>query len=131
MQMRNLRDLNALYNFQDTIILYEIFESRSTFLNNKFKFNPINFNSASSFSSCVQKDKSKRITALPTNPDHVQLLEKTLIGGFSAVNTCLAFDTSILFPNKDDSGEKRKDLKIVCNLTIDNEQKKRQLFLRC
>ena len=53
MKMRNLCDLNTLYNFQDTIILCKIFESRSTFLNKKFKFNPCKCNSASSFSSYV------------------------------------------------------------------------------
>ena len=39
LQMRNLDDLNNLYNFQDTIILCEIFETRAQFLNHKFKFN--------------------------------------------------------------------------------------------
>ena len=32
-----------------------------------------------------------------------------LIGGFSCVNTCRSFDTSILFPN----GKSRKDLKLI------------------
>ena len=40
LKMRNLGDLNNLYTFQDTIILCEIFESRSKFLSKKLKFNP-------------------------------------------------------------------------------------------
>ena len=47
LKMRNLGDLNNLYNIQDTIILCEIFESRAQFLNDKFKFNPRTCNSAS------------------------------------------------------------------------------------
>ena len=36
--------------------------------------------------------KSKCLIALPTAPEHVRVFEKTLIGGFSCVNTRLAFD---------------------------------------
>ena len=77
-----------------------IYESRASFLNSKFKFNPRKFNSASYFSGCVQRDKSKCVIALPTNSEHVQLFERTLIGVFSGVNTCLAFDASVLLRNK-------------------------------
>ena len=34
--------------------------------------------------------------ATPTDAEHVGIFEKTLIGGFSCVNTRLAFDTEIL-----------------------------------
>ena len=101
LKMRNLGDLNNLYNFQDTIILCEIFKSNANFLNEKFKFNPRKYNSASSFSGCVHRDKSKCIITLPTCSEHVELFEKTLIGGFSSVSTRLAFDTNILLPNSD------------------------------
>ena len=67
---------------------------------------------ASSFSGCVHKDKNKVVVAVPTEAETVHLFEKTLIGGFSGVNTRLAFDTNILFPNKDEKSE-RQDLKIV------------------
>ena len=40
MKMRNLGNLNTLYNFQDMIILCEILKSRAGFRNEKFKFNP-------------------------------------------------------------------------------------------
>ena len=39
--------------------------------------------------------------ALPTNSEHIILFEKTLNSGFSCVNTCLAFDSQVLLPNKD------------------------------
>ena len=59
LKMENLGELNKLYNFQDTIILYEIFESRANFLNKKFNFNLRKCNSASCFSGYVHRDESK------------------------------------------------------------------------
>ena len=111
--MQNLGDLNNLYNFQDTIILCEISESCAQFLNNKFKFNPRKCNSASSFSRCVQRDKSKCIIALPTRAEHAELFQKTLIDGFSCINTRLAFDSEILLPHN-----KKQNLKVMYNLKI-------------
>ena len=98
MKLENLGELNIIYNFQYTIVLCEIFESRATYLQKMFKFNPRKCNSASSFSGCVHRDKSKCLIALPTGVEQVKLFEKTLIGGFSCVNTCLAFDSQILIP---------------------------------
>ena len=59
LKMSNLGELNKIYNFQDTIILAEMFEQRSDFLQNIFKYNPRKCNSASSFSGCVHRNKSK------------------------------------------------------------------------
>ena len=73
------------------------------------------------------------IIALPTCPKTVELFEKKLIGGFSCVNTALAFDTKILIPNLtskdfdktsiDDSFNKLKeeDLKVVYRLQLNDE----------
>ena len=116
LKMENLGDLNNLHNFQDTIILCEIIESRSDFLNNRFKFNLRKCNSVSSFSGCVQRDESKCIIALPTCAEHVELFEKTLIGGCSCVNTILAFDLQILLPN-----DNKQNLKILYNQKIDGK----------
>ena len=93
-------ELNKIYNFQDRIILREILEQRSCLLQEIFKYNPRKCNSNSSFSDSVQRDKSKCCIALPTNAEHVRLFAKTLIGGFSCVNTRLAFDTEILIKDK-------------------------------
>ena len=49
-----------------------------------------------SFSGCVHMDKSKYLIALSTDAQHVRVFKKTLIGGFSCVDTRLAFDTQIL-----------------------------------
>ena len=98
MKLENLGELNIIYNFQYTIVLCEIFESRATYLQKMFKFNPRKCNSASSFNGCVHRDKSKCLIALPTDVEQVKLFEKTLIGGFSCVNTRLAFDSQILIP---------------------------------
>ena len=40
LKLKNLGKLNKIYNFQDTIILCEIFEQRSSHLQKLFKFNP-------------------------------------------------------------------------------------------
>ena len=100
MKLPNLGELNQTYNFQDSIIC-EIFEQRSELLRKNFKYNPRKCNSASSFSGCVHKNKSKCCIAPPTDAEHVRAFEKTLIGGFSCVNRRLAFDTNILLNNTD------------------------------
>ena len=61
-------------------------------------FNPRKCNSASSFSSCLHRDKSKCLIALQTGAEDVLLFERTRIGGFSCVNTRLNFDFQILLP---------------------------------
>ena len=56
-------------------------------------------------SGCIEREISRIILALPTNLEHVEIFEETVTGGFSLVNTRLAFDTQILLPNleyKDD-----------------------------
>ena len=96
MKLKNLGELNKIYNFQDIIILCEIFEKWSEHLQKLFKYNLRKCHSASLFSDCVHRDKSKCLIALPTEAEHVRVSEKILIGGFSCVNTRLAFDTQIL-----------------------------------
>ena len=76
LNLDNLGQLNKLYNFEDTKILTETFEQRSNRLQELFKFNPRKCNSASSFSRCVHRDKSKCFIALPTNSEHIILFEK-------------------------------------------------------
>ena len=51
MKLKNLGKLNKIYNFQDTIILCEIFEQRSEHLQRLFKYNPRKWNFANSFSA--------------------------------------------------------------------------------
>ena len=54
--MRNLGDLNDLYNTQDVIlILTEVIESRFQAMQNIYGFNPRKCNSASSMSGCIGK----------------------------------------------------------------------------
>ena len=54
LKMSNLSYLNALYNFQDAIILTEIFENRSQNMQEKFKFNPRKCSSVSTLSVAIQ-----------------------------------------------------------------------------
>ena len=115
LKLENLGELNELYNFQDTIILCEILEQRSVHLQKMFKFNPKKCNSASSFSGCVHRNKSKCLIALPTDAEQVKLFEKTLIGSFSCVNTRLAFDMQILLPKNE-----KDNYKLVYDVKISN-----------
>ena len=99
MKLKNLGELNRIYNFQDTIIFCEIFEQRSELLQEIFKYNSRKCNSASSFSGWIHCNKSKCSIALPTDPEFIRIFEKTLIGGSNCVNSRLAFGTDILLKN--------------------------------
>ena len=97
--MRNLGDLNDLYNTQDVVLLAEIIESCFQSMQYMYGFNPRKCNCASSMSGCIEREMSKIILALPTKYEHVEVFKETVIGGFRCVNTRLAFDTLILLPN--------------------------------
>ena len=99
LKMRNLGDLNDLYNTQDVILLCEILESRFQVMQNTYGFNPRKCNSASTMSGCIEHEMSKVIITLPTKIKHVEIFEQTVIGGFSCVNNKLVFDTQLLLIN--------------------------------
>ena len=96
LRLTTLGDMNKIYNIQDTLILCEIFEQRSILLQELFKFNPSKCNSASSFSGT----KSKRNIVMPTDAKKIRAFEKTLIGGYSCMNTRMAFDTELFLKDK-------------------------------
>ena len=98
-KMRYLGDMNDLYNMQDVILLCEIIENRFEKMPKKIGFNPRKCNSASTLNGCVQRNQSKVIITLPTNYEHAEILEKTLIGGYTCVNNRIGFDTEVLLPN--------------------------------
>ena len=52
--MRNIGDMNDLCNFQDVIMLCEIFEGGATLMLEKYGFNSRRCNSASTLSGCIQ-----------------------------------------------------------------------------
>ena len=88
-------------------------------------------------SDCIEKETSKIILALPTKYEHVKIFEETVIGGFSCVNTRLAFDSQILLPNlknKDDleNNPMNKDYnyKVVYNLKMNNEKVKKRVITK-
>ena len=126
--------MNDLCNAQDVILLCEIIDNRFQVMNDTYGFNPRKCNSASSMSSCIEREMSRIILALPTKLEHVVTFEQTVTGGFISVNTRLAFDTQILLPNleyKDDLEKNplNKDFKykVVYYLKLDRKkaQKKR------
>ena len=69
----------------------------------------------------MHRDKSKCLIALPTDAEHVRTFEKTLNGGFSCVNTKLAFDTQILLDNN-------KNEKVLFDLQIDGKKQTKKNF---
>ena len=105
--MINISDLNDIHNFQDKIILCENCETRTQVMMEKYGFNPRRCLSARTLSGCTHRKMSKVIIYLPTNTKNVEVFEKTLIGGFSFVNTCLAFDSNILLPKNEDGTRKQ------------------------
>ena len=131
LKMRNLGDMNDLYNMQDVILLCEIIENRFQKMLDKFGFNPRKCNSASTLSGCVQRNQSKVIISLPTCFKHAEIFEKTLIGGFTCVNTRIGFDTEILLPNFEDYSNvkidenfqvyKNQNYKVAYKIRLDDE----------
>ena len=99
LKVRNFDDMNDLYNVQDVILSCEIIENRFQQMYEKYGYNPRKCNSASTLSGCVQRDLSKAIITLPTKIEHAKIIEKSLIGGYSCVNTRLGFDSEVSLPN--------------------------------
>ena len=64
LKMRNLCDMNDLYNAQDVILLCEIAENRFQFMHDQYGFNPRKCNSASTQSDCIEREMSRVITSL-------------------------------------------------------------------
>ena len=95
LNLNTLGDLNNYYNIQDTLILCMVFERRLDMLQRLFKFNPRKCNSASALSGYAHRNESKCNIVLPLNAEVVKVFEKTMIGGYSCINTRLAFDTEI------------------------------------
>ena len=132
LKMRNLSDLNDLYNAQDVIILLEMMENRFQSMQDTTGYNPRIINSASKLSGCIQREQSKIILALPTNNTQMEVFEKTLCGGYSCINNRLSFDTEILMLNLRENdykkmnidqsfkAYKRDDLKVVYSLCDEN-----------
>ena len=106
--MKKLSDLNDIYNFQETIILCEIFENRANQITNRFPYNPRKCSSASSLSGYIHRLLSKTIIAFPTKAEILELFEQTLTGGFSCVNTRLSFDSKILLPKGEENKPNQK-----------------------
>ena len=125
LKMRNISDMNDLYNFQDVALLCEIVENRFQIMQVEYGFNPRKCNSVSTLSGCIEHEMSKIIIALPTTKKLVSMFEETLTGGLSAVNTQLAFDTEILLTNcTDEENLLKKDYsyKVCYDLKFDGEE---------
>ena len=132
--MRNLGDMNDLYNAQDFILLCEIGEKRFQFMHDQYGFNPRKCNSTSILSGCIEREMSRVIIALPTSNEVVDIFEQTITGGFSSVYTRLAFELPNLI-NQEKSEQKSEekseeneefresyDYKICYNIRLNNEK---------
>ena len=129
LKMRNLGNMNDLYNAQDVILLAEIIENWFQFMHERYAFNARCCNSASTLRSRIERKMDRVVLTLPTKLEHVEIFEQTITGGFSSVNTGLAFNTQILLPNLDKTNEntddnpwnKNYDYKVVYNLKLDGK----------
>ena len=137
LKMRNWGDLNDLYNAQDVILLTEIIKYHFQVMQDTCGFNPRKRNAASSMSGCIEREMSKIILALPTKVVHAEIFEQYVIGGFSSVNTRLAFDSQILLPNLDFKDESKsnpmnKDFnyKVIYNLKTNDQKTKKRVITK-
>ena len=95
-------------------------------MHDKYGFNPRKCNSASSLRGSIERDFSKVIISLPTSNETIDIFEQTLAGGFSYVNTRLAFDTEMLLPNSNEKGNvlaKDYNYKVCYRLKLDSDEK--------
>ena len=128
LKMRNLGDMNDLYNAQDIVLLCEIGENRFQFMHDQYGFNPRKCNSSSTLSGCIEKEMLRVIIALPTSNEAVDIFEQTIREGFSSVYTRLAFDTEILLPNlineekQPEEFQKDYNYKICYNIRLNSEK---------
>ena len=76
LKMRNLGDMNDLYNVQDTILLCEIIKNRFQEMNNTYGFNPRKCNSASSIRNYIEREMPRIILALPIKLEHVEIFDQ-------------------------------------------------------
>ena len=103
-------------------------------MHDQYGFNPRKCNSASTLSGCIEREMLRVIIALPASNVVVDIFEQTVTGGFSSVNTRLAFDTEILLPNlinqekseekseENQEFQKKYDYKICYNIRLNNEK---------
>ena len=104
-----------------------------------YGFSPRKCNSASAISGYIEREMSKIILALPTKLDHVEIFEQTVTGGFSSVNTRLAFNTQILLTNlpklkpnlnfENNPMSKDFDYKVVYNLKIGKNKTQKKIII--
>ena len=76
LKIRDLSDLNDLYNAQDLILLCEVMENRFQAMYDKMMHNPRKCNSASKLGGSIQREQSKIILALPTNNLVMKIFKK-------------------------------------------------------
>ena len=74
--MRDISNLNDLYNAQEVILLCEISQNRFQLIYDEFMFNPWKCNSASTRVSCIQREQTKIILPLPTNNSIMKTFKK-------------------------------------------------------
>ena len=58
-------------------------ESRFQAMQNTYGFNQRRCNSVSSMSSCIEREMSKIILALPRKYEYIEIFEETVIGSFT------------------------------------------------
>ena len=121
--MENLGNMNESYYFEDTRILFKVFESRASIMKKKkMVLTWEGVIQAALLADALKEIFSKIKLALPIDDEIAEFFEKTLISVFSCVNSCLTFNIEISFSNKKFSDElqsnKREDLETDHNLRL-------------
>ena len=127
LKMKNLGDMNDLYNDQDVVLLCVIGENRFQFMHDRYGFNPRKWNSARILSGCIEREMSRVLIAIPTSNQVTEIFEQTIRSSFSSVNTRLAFDTEILLPNlvqknSEEDSQKDYNYKVCYNIKLNDDK---------
>ena len=134
LKMRNLSDMNDLYNFHNTCLSCKIIENQFEKIHKMRGYSRQKCNLASTLSGCIEREMSKVILSLSTNNEVVEVFERITTGRFDCISTRLAFDTEILMLNIsrvefdkmtiDESFQvfKRRGLKVEYKLKLDGEK---------
>ena len=94
-EIKNLDQLNYLYNMSDVIILANIVNKRLYDLSKLFVYEPKHFASTTGFSSAALARHSRHILVNPTSYKLLNAFEMGVRGGYSSIPQRLAFDTAI------------------------------------
>ena len=130
LKMRNLKDINDIFNAQDVYTLDVITEYRWQKIKEDTGFDPRCFTSASTLSGAIERVKSKIVITYPKDIETVELMEELLSGGYSLVHTRVGFDTEMFTPkSKEYLAQKDNIVDDLRNVYDDPDEKSQRQVL--